>query len=87
MNDLQILAAVERALKTRPLRVGSAGATVSQSSALIALSSVDKGFLFSRMTEAQRDAILNPVGGLVVYNTDTAKLNVYTTAWEEITSA
>lgn len=43
------------------------------------------GFLPPRMTETQRDA-LTAVAGLMVYNTDTNKLNVYTTTWETITS-
>lgn len=43
--------------------------------------------VFPVMSETERDAIPNPGKGWVIYNTDTDKLNVYTTAWEEITSA
>jgi len=40
------------------------------------------------VTEAVRDAFIAPAAGLLILNTDTAKLNFYTGAgWEEITSA
>lgn len=87
MSDDDVLNALQRALASRSLSVGSAASAQSVAGALIALNSITKGFLFSRMTTAQRDAIVNPTGGLVIYNTSTAKLNVYTTAWEAITSA
>lgn len=38
------------------------------------------------LTTTQRNA-LTAVAGTLIYNTSTAKLNVYTTAWEAITSA
>jgi hypothetical protein len=33
--------------------------------------------LFSRLTQVERDAIVGPRAGLVIYNTDSAKLEVY----------
>jgi hypothetical protein len=46
------------------------------------------GFLPPRMTTEQRDAISSPVGGLMIYNTTTKKLNFYNgTAWETVTSS
>lgn len=51
-----------------------------------ALSSTTKAFLPTRMTTTQRDA-LTPAAGMVIYNTTTNKLNVYTSAWEAVTSA
>jgi hypothetical protein len=54
--------------------------------AILEAKSTTKGFLPPRMTTAQRDAIATPAAGLMIYNTTTAKLNVYTTAWEAITS-
>lgn len=54
--------------------------------ALIAVYAPNKGILFTNMTEDQRDLIVNPLSGLVIYNTDSNKLNLFTTAWEEITS-
>ena len=55
-------------------------------SAILQADSTTKGFLPPRMTTTQRNAISSPAAGLMIYNTTTAKLNVYTTAWEEITS-
>jgi hypothetical protein len=49
--------------------------------------SPEQGLVPHRMTTAQRNAIVNPISGLVIYNTTTNKLNVYTTTWEQITSA
>jgi len=39
------------------------------------------------MTTAQKNAISAPPAGLMVYDTNLAKLCVYTSAWETITSA
>lgn len=55
--------------------------------AKLQVDSTTKGFLPPRMTTTQRDAISTPPAGLMIYNTTTNKLNVYTTAWEAITSA
>lgn len=55
-------------------------------SAILQANSTAKGFLPPRMTSAQRAAISSPAAGLMVYDTDLAKLCVYTTAWEAITS-
>ena len=56
-------------------------------SAIVELSSTTKGLLLPRMTTTERDAIGSPAAGLLIYNTTTAKLNVYTTAWEAVTSS
>jgi hypothetical protein len=63
------------------------GTTTPSAKALVDLTSTTKGFLPPRMTTAQRDAITSVPAGLMIYNTTTNKLNVYTTAWEAITSA
>jgi hypothetical protein len=60
----------------------SIGTATPNSSALLDLSSITKGFLPPRMTQAQRDA-LTPVEGLMVYNTETKKPNYYDgTEWK-----
>lgn len=56
-------------------------------SALIDMVSTTKGFGVPAMTGTERDAIGSPRAGLIIYNTTTGKLNVYTTAWEAVTSA
>jgi|GEM_PF-5275286 len=63
------------------------GGETPHASAKLQADSTTKGFLPPRMTTTQRDAISSPAAGLVIYNTTTAKLNVYTTAWEAITSS
>jgi len=62
------------------------GASSIDSSAVLQSDSTTRGFLPPRMTTTQRNAIASPAAGLIIYNTTTAKLNVYTTAWEAITS-
>ena len=46
------------------------GTTRPDPSAILDLSSTNKGLLLPRMTEAQRNAIKNPAAGLVVYQID-----------------
>ena len=66
------------------LRIGSS----AESTAALDVSSTTQGFLPPRMTEAQRDAISSAAAGLMVYNTDTSKLNFWNgSAWEAVTSA
>lgn len=51
--------------------------------------SVPQGVKFPYMDQATRDTIASPAGGLVIYNSDTGKLNLYSdfsAAWEEIQS-
>ena len=54
--------------------------------AILEITSTTKGLLLPRMDSTARDAIASPVAGLLIYNTTTNKLNVYTTAWEAVTS-
>jgi len=63
------------------------GTSTPSEKALLDLTSTTKGFLPPRMTTVQRDAITSVPAGLMIYNTTTNKLNVYTTAWEAVTSA
>ena len=62
------------------------GTTSPSTKSVLDLTSTTKGFLPPRMTTAQRDAITSVPAGLMIYNTTTNKLNVYTTAWEAVTS-
>jgi hypothetical protein len=65
----------------------SIGASNPDASAKLDVSSTTKGFLPPRMTKTQRDAISSPAEGLIIYNTNDHKLNVFTgSAWEEINS-
>jgi len=67
--------------------LGVAVGAANNASAIIQADSTTQGFLPPRMTIAQRDAIGTPAAGLLIFNTTTSKLNVYSgTAWEAITS-
>lgn len=60
------------------------GATVADSTSILELSTTTKGFLPPRLTTTQRDAITTPAEGLLIYNTTTNALNLYTTSWGEV---
>lgn len=62
------------------------GTGTINSSAILQADSATQGFLPPRMTTAQKNAIVFPAAGLVIYDTDLNKLCVYTTAWQTITS-
>jgi hypothetical protein len=70
---------------TGPIGVGTA---TPDESAALDISSTTQGFLFPRMTTAQRDAIVAPVEGLHVYNTDTDHINFFDgVVWQTYTPA
>lgn len=60
--------------------------TAAATSSVLEVASTTKGFLPPRMTTTQKNAIATPAAGLVIYDTTLAKLCVYTTTWETITS-
>lgn len=62
------------------------GGTSVNASAILEVKSTTQGLLLPRMTTTQRDAISSPAAGLIIYNTTTGKINVYTTTWEAVTS-
>ena len=60
------------------------GTTTPHSSAALEVRSTSQGLLPPRLTTVQRDALASPAAGLVIYNTDRQKLNVWNgTAWTE----
>ena len=61
-------------------------ATAPNASSVLDIESTTKGFLPPRMTTAQKNAIATPATGLVVFDTDLAKLCVFATTWQTITS-
>lgn len=53
-------------------------------SAMLTLTSTTKGFLPPQMTTVQRDAIVTPAAGLIIYNTTTSKHQGYNgTTWND----
>lgn len=83
-NGYDIVSALRIGL-TGAVSIGKSG-TIAVASSILDVVSTTKGALLPRMTTTQRDAISSPATGLIVYNTTTNKLNIFTTAWEEVTS-
>lgn len=69
-------------------QVGISSTSITpDASSILELRSTSAGFLPPRMTTPQRDAILTPATGLLIYNTSTNQLNYYTgSAWQIVTS-
>lgn len=64
--------------------INSTGAA-PDNSAMLDISSTDKGLLIPRMTTAQRNAIPNPATGLMVYDTDQNSFSFYDgTTWNNV---
>ena len=60
------------------------GTTTPESSAILDLNSSSKAFLPPRMTTQDRNAITNPVPGMMIFNTSTQQLEIFTTGWGNI---
>lgn len=61
--------------------------SVPATTAILDIVSTTQGVLLPRMTTTQRDAIVSPPVGLVIFNSTTSKLNVRgAAAWEAVTS-
>jgi hypothetical protein len=59
--------------------------SLPQSSAMLDIKSISKGFLPPRMTSSQRDSIINPANGLEIYNLTTNSYWYYNgTQWKEL---
>ncbi|MEL6812672.1 MAG: hypothetical protein AAFP76_15185 [Bacteroidota bacterium] len=58
-------------------QVGIGTVSVNDSAILEILAS-DQGILISRLTNAQRAALVNPAKGMIIFNTDTDALNINT---------
>ena len=52
------------------------GTITPDSSAVLDLFSTDKGFLLTRLTTSQRDAINNPANGLMIYNNTSYEVQI-----------
>ncbi|MEI6764801.1 MAG: PKD domain-containing protein [Bacteroidota bacterium] len=61
-------------VKSQGVGINSAGAP-SDTSAMLDIKSTTKGLLIPRMTIAQRNAIVLPANGLLIYNTDCNNIN------------
>lgn len=65
------------------------GTNTPSKSAILDLNSNSKGFLTPRMSTIQRNAIVTPPVGLIIYNTDDFSFNTYngtTLGWQDFTA-
>lgn len=77
--DTNVLRSLQRSLANNSLAIGTSNTVKS---AILELSSINKGLVVTRMTTAQRDAIVGPAAGMIIYNTSTNVLNFYNgSAW------
>jgi hypothetical protein len=62
------------------------GTSTPDASAILHLRSNSKGFLPPTMTTGERDSIGSPADGLIIYNTDTQTINVFTNSggWKSL---
>jgi uncharacterized protein (TIGR02145 family) len=59
-----------------------------ENSAMLDVKSTSKGLLPPRMTQVQRDAIVNPAAGLIIWCTDCNRLQIYNgTVWQTLLAA
>ena len=62
------------------------GTKTPHASAILDITSANKGVLFPRLSTAQRGAITSPASGLLIYNSTTKTLEVYDgSAWQAAT--
>ena len=59
------------------------GTTNPNTSAILDLTSSSQGLLAPRMTTVQRDAIISPATGLLIYNNSTSHFNYFDLVWKE----
>jgi len=90
-HDLAFATSASASSPTERLRITSdgnvgIGTSSPNASAILDAQSTTKGVRMPNMTTTQKNAIASPAAGLMVYDTTLAKLCVYTTAWETITS-
>ena len=93
-SDFNAFAAFNNNSGSPSLRIFNDNASVSIgigtatriASAALFIDSTTKGFLMPRMTTAQKNAIVTPATGLMVFDTDLGKLCVFSTTWQTVTS-
>lgn len=72
---------------TTPSHGFHVGSTDDVPSAILAVTSTTKGMLLPRMTTTQRDAIISPATSLLIYNTTTGTVQMYTgSVWQDMGS-
>lgn len=64
-----------------PQTLSIGDSNVAAGGAILEVDSTTGGILFPRMTTTQRDLIVGPADGLVIWNTTTGQLEVYDSGW------
>ena len=64
----------------------AAAAFVPDASSVFEIKSTSQGMLTPRMTTAERDAIVSPANGLLIYNASRGAFNFYESGWQIIES-
>ena len=77
MKKLIFTSALFCAIVTTGLAQVGIGTPAPNTSSVLDLSSTNKAFLPPRMTTTQRDAIVSPVAGMVIFNTTTNCIEVF----------
>jgi hypothetical protein len=60
------------------------GTTNPDESSILDITSDSKGFLLPRVTTLQRNAIVNPAKGLILFNVTTSNFNYFDTTWKDL---
>lgn len=62
------------------------GTTSPETSSLLDLNSITQGFLAPRMRTSERDSIGSPANGLIIFNTDSETIDVFTNGggWKSV---
>ena len=76
MKKVILLFLVSAQLNFLPAQVGI-GTNNPNTNAILELNSSSKGFLLPRLTTGQRNSIVSPVEGLMIFNTSVGSLEVY----------
>ena len=89
MKKLFILFSIFTTFATMAQSVGiNADGSAANTSAMLDVKSTTKGFLPPRMTTTQRDAIVSPATGLVIFNTTTNSLETKNSSgWVSLSSS
>ncbi len=59
------------------------GTTNPDDSSILDITSNSKGLLIPRVTTAQRDAVVDPAKGLILFNVTTSNFNYFDTIWKD----
>jgi hypothetical protein len=84
------MADFNRKYRNKPMIIGNAAIAdreAHEASAIIQIEDHTGGFLTSRVTTVQRNAIIDPTNGLLLWNTDNVQLELYSSgAWAAVGS-